>query len=328
MISRRPRPFATVVASIFMLIGAALWALDAFPTLQASSRLTALIASFTPYGIVAWALAALILLISARGTGRLASLLAFAGMFVHAGILLPYFETSYQAPPGTPPTVRLIMLNLHYGHGDLDQLWSRVEAEQPDVVVLTEFTEQAAELLTDPRWQAVLPYHVGTTGRSSDRNQFGDSSGTQVLSRTPVTQLGQAVGTENANFAVQVTTGQRSFVLIAGHPVNPVRGNLDGWLKEGSILTDFVAGYTQGPVVVAGDLNSVPEHLTIHNLIARTGLHEATQGWQPTYPADRMVPLITIDHVLASSQFTTVRITRFRVANTDHLGSVVELAQS
>ncbi|MCE1173446.1 MAG: endonuclease/exonuclease/phosphatase family protein [Propionibacteriales bacterium] len=328
MISRRPRPFATVVASILMLTGAALWALDAFPTLQASSRLTALVSSFTPYGIVAWALAAVILLISARGTGRLVSLLAFAGMFVHAGILLPYFQTSYLAPPGTQPTVKMIMLNMHYGHADLDQLWSRVEAEKPDVVVLTEFTEQSAEILADPRWQAMLPYHLGTTGRSSDRDQFGDASGTQVLSRTPLTQLGQASGTQNANLAVQVTTGQRSLVLIAAHPVNPVRGNLDGWLTEGAILSDFVAGYTPGPVVVAGDLNSVPEHLTIHNLVARTGLHQTTQGWQPSYPADRMVPLITIDQVLASDQFTTVRVARFRVANTDHLGSVVELAQS
>jgi endonuclease/exonuclease/phosphatase (EEP) superfamily protein YafD len=328
VISRRPRPFATVVASVFMILGAALWVLDAFPALQASSRQTALLASFTPYGIFAWALAAVILLISARGIGRLASLVAFAGLFVHAGILLPYFQTSYQAPPGTPPTVKLVMLNLHYGHGDLDQLWSRVEAERPDVVVLTEFTEQSATILTDPRWQALLPYHVGTTGRPSDRDQFGDASGTQVLSRTPVTQLGQAAGTQNANLAVQVTAGEHAFVLIAGHPVNPIRGGLDGWLSEGEILTDFVAGYTSGPVVVAGDLNSVPEHLTIHNLVARTGLHQTTQGWQPSYPADRMVPLITIDQVLASSQFTTVRVARFRVANTDHLGSIVELAQS
>jgi len=89
-----------------------------------------------------------------------------------------------------------------------------------------------------------------------------------------------------------------------------------------------VAGYTDRPLVVAGDLNSVPEHLTIHNLVARTGLHQTTQGWQPSYPADRMVPLITIDQVLASDQFATVRVARFRVANTDHLGSVVELAQS
>ncbi len=317
-----------MVASIFMLVGAGLWALDAFPTLQASSRQTALIASFTPYGIVAWVLAAVILLISARGTGRLVSLVAFAGMFVHAGILLPYFQTTDRAPAGTPPTVKMIMLNLHYGHADLDQLWSRVESEQPDLVVLTEFTEQSADVLTDPRWQSVLPYHVGTTGRSSDRDQFGDASGTQVLSRTPVTQLGQASGTQNANLAVQVTTGQRAFVLIAAHPVNPIRGGLDGWLNEGSILTDFVAGYTSGPVVVAGDLNSTPEHLTIHNLVARTGLHQTTQGWQPSYPADRMVPLITIDQVLASSQFTTVRVARFHVADTDHLGSIVELAQS
>lgn len=317
-----------VVAAIFMLAGAALWALDAFPTLQATSRQTALVSSFTPYGIVAWMIAALILLLAARGTGRLVSLVAFAGMFVHAGILLPYFETSYQAPAGTPPTVKLIMLNLHYGHGDLDQLWAQVAAEKPDLVVLTEFTEQSASVLTDPRWQALLPYHLGSTGRSSSRDQFGDSSGTQVLSRTPITLLAQASGTENANLAIQVSSGGHEFTLIAAHPINAVRGGLDGWLNEGAILTDFVAAQSSHPLVVAGDLNSVPEHLTIHNLVAHTGLHQTTQGWQPSYPADRMVPLITIDQVLASDQFSTVRVARFRVANTDHLGSVVELAQS
>ena len=80
--------------------------------------------------------------------------------------------------------------------------------------------------------------------------------------------------------------------------------------------------------MLAGDLNSVPEHVTFRRLVAASGLHQTEQGWQPTYPADRMVPLITIDHVLASQDFRTVSVNRFRVAGTDHLGSVVELAQS
>lgn len=317
-----------MVASGFALVGASLGALYLDPQLQTTSRSVALYSSFIPYGLIPWALATLILLASARGIGRLVTLLPLAGLLAQAMVLLPYFNTDYVAAAGTTSTLRVMTLNLHYGQGDTAELLAEVERNHPDVVVLTEFTTQSAAIFDNPRWTKQLPYHQGSTGRASNQRNFGDPSGTQVLSRTPITVLGQTTGTLDTNIAVQVEANGHQLVLIAAHPLNAVRGNLDGWLAEGEILADFAAGFAAQPLVLAGDLNAVPEHLTVRNLMSRTGLHESVQGWQPSFPADRLVPLITIDHVLASDQFRTINVRRFAIANTDHLGSVVELAQS
>lgn len=328
MNSRQPRPLAGAIATVSALVGTLMLALYAFPSFQTATRSTALLASFIPYGIAAWLLAAVIVLVSARGFGRLYVLIPMVGLLLNASIIAPYFDTSHTAPAGTPATVRIMMLNLHFGQVSTDQLLQEVERTQPDIVVLTEFTEQDRATFTDPRWVALLPHHLGSVGRPGWGRNFGDPSGTHVLSRLPVQLLAQTFDTENTTLAVRVGGGDHQFVLVAAHPVNPVRGGVDGWVNEGSTLAQFVAGYADQPRVVVGDLNSVPEHLTVRNLLAAGNLHRATAGWTPTYPADRLVPLITIDQVLASDQFQTVSVQRFTVANTDHLGSVVELAQS
>jgi endonuclease/exonuclease/phosphatase (EEP) superfamily protein YafD len=325
---RLPRPFATVMAAGFALVGAAFGVLYLFPELQATSRAIALASSFIPYALIPWALATLIVLASSRGSGRLLTLLPLAGLLAQAMVLLPYFSTDYAAPTGTNSTLRVMTLNMHYGQADTAQLLAEVERDRPDVLVLTEFTTQSAAILTNPRWTAQLPYHLGTTGRSSSQRNFGDPAGTQVLSRTPITELARATGTFDTNLAVAVDANGHQLVLIAAHPVNAVRGDLDGWLSEGKILSSFASGFSDQPLVIAGDLNAVPEHLTVRNLLTQNRLHESVQGWQPTYPADRLMPLITIDHVLASEQFRTISVRRFAISNTDHLGSVVELAQS
>lgn len=328
MKDRRPRPFVIVIAGLFALAGAALGVLYLFPTLQIADRQLAMVSSFIPYGLILWLLAVLVLLLFGRGIGRWLTLVPFAGLLAYSLVLVPYFDVSYSAPATTPATVRVMMLNMHYGQADPEELFAQVEKARPDVVVLTEFTTQAEPLLTDARWTALLPYHLGTTGRRSYNRLDGDSSGTQVLSRTAITELARTQGTTATNIAVKVETGGHTFVLLAAHPVNPVRGDTDGWMADADAVTQLASQFGGQPLVLAGDLNSVPEHVTLRNLVAATGLHEATQGWQPTYPADRMVPLITIDHLFASAQFMTVSVQRFDVANTDHLGSIVELAQS
>jgi endonuclease/exonuclease/phosphatase (EEP) superfamily protein YafD len=325
---RPPKPFAIVSATVLGLPGIAMVALYMFPELQTTTRQVAMWSSFIPYGIASWAAAALVLAFAGRGGGRLFALIPLTGLLVNAVVLVPYVDPTNTAPAGTQPTLRVMALNLHYGQADTAALLTEVQRIQPDVLVLTEFTDQAQSVLTDPAWRELLPYHLGTTGRATHSPWVGDSSGTQVLSTTPLTEVGRTTGTGATNLAVSLTANGHSLTLIAAHPMNPVRGRVEGWLSDADAVTQLAQRFEGQPLVLAGDLNSVPEHVTFRRLISATGLHQTEQGWQPTYPADRMVPLITIDHVLASSDFRTVSVHRFRVADTDHLGNVVELAQS
>lgn len=323
---RLPHPFAVVMSTLLCLVGVAALVLYYVPGLQAEARNVALWSSFLPYGAIFWVLAALILFSTGHGRGRLLAVIPAVGLAVSMSIFVPYFDASHRAPSGTAPTVRVITLNMHYGQADPDQLYAEVSRVKPDLVVLTEFTETSLPLLTEARWKQLLPYHLGTIGKALPDRWAGDASGTQVLSRTPLTELGRTEGTGATNLAVRVTVHGTDMVLVAAHPMNPIRGKLDGWLSDNQALVDLIAQHQNLPMVVAGDLNAVPEHYTYRSLLTDSGLHPVVDGWKPTFPADRFVPLITIDHVLASQQFQTVSLNRFWVAHTDHLGSVVELA--
>lgn len=323
---RLPHPLALFFAAAFCLVGVAALVLYFVPGLQAEARNVALWSSFVPYGAVMWVVATLILFLAGHGRGRLLALVPVAGLIASFLVFVPYFDASHRAPAGTTPTLRIMTLNMHYGQADQDQLFAEVSRVKPDLVVLTEFTETASPLLTEPRWKMLLPYHVGTTGDALHGPWGGDATGTQVLSRTPLAELAQTKGTGATNLAVSVNVDGTKMVLIAAHPMNPIRGKLDGWLSDNQALVDMIGRYHDQPMVVAGDLNAVPEHYTYRALMDGNGLHPVVDGWKPTFPADKLVPLITIDHVLASPQFQTVSLNRFWVADTDHLGSVAQLA--
>jgi endonuclease/exonuclease/phosphatase (EEP) superfamily protein YafD len=325
---RRVHPVGLVLSLLAALGGLAAGVLYVFPGLQSSYRLVAMASSFLPYGVLAWALATVIMLLATRGRGRWLVVPLVAGLLAHSLMVVAYFDPAHQAPAGTQPTLRLVALNMHYGRADLGQLLAEVERVRPDIVVLTEFTAQADAVLSAPEWRSLLPYHAGTIGREARHGWDGDGSGTQVLSRTPLKELGRTEDTRATSLAVQVTAGGHSLVLVAAHPANVLSEGVDGWLGESRAVTDLAKRYADQPLVVAGDLNSVPEHETLRSLVAETGLHESLTGWQPTYPADRLVPMIRIDHVLASSQFRTVSMDTFSATGSDHRGLVAELAQS
>lgn len=326
---QRPHPLALLMSLLAALAGLAAGVLYLVPQLQASHRTVALASSFLPYGVLAWALAVILMLAATRGRRRWLAGPLVAGLVAHSLMFVAYADPTHRAPAGTEPTLRLVSLNMHYGQADLGQLLAEVKRERPDILVLTEFTAQADAVLTGAEWRSLLPYHAGTTGRALGRgNGSGDGSGTQILSRTPLTELGRTEGTRATNLAVRVTASGHSFVLVAAHPANALSEGLDGWLRESRAVVDLAERYAGGPLVLAGDLNSVPEHVTLRRLLAATGLHECLTGWQPTYPANRLVPMIRIDHVLASAEFSTVSTDTFAATGTDHRGVVAELAQT
>ena len=318
-----------MLAAFATLAGLAAAVLYLFPQLQATRLSLALASAFLPYGVLAWFVAVVIMLLGTIGRRRWPVLPLVVGLLASSLMFVPYFDSSNMAPAGTAPTLRLMSLNMYYGQADLKQLLAEVRRVDPDILVLTEFTSTAEPVLESAEWNKLLPYHVGTTGQeSSPQGDWGDASGTQVLSRTPLTELDSTGDTRATSLAVKATAGGRSFVLVAAHPANMLSAGLDGWLRESQEVIGLTKRYTSGPVVVAGDLNSVPEHLTTRNLLAATGLHEALTGWQPTYPANRLVPLIRIDHVLASKDFATVSTSTFGIDGSDHRGVIAELAQS
>jgi len=305
---------ATALASVLL-------ALATFPQLQARWTPLALAASFSPYALGVWALAVLLLALGGRESARWLAVAPAVGLLVHALTLTAYLPHPASTDPGT---LSVATVNLRFGEADLSRATDapRFSAQ---VLVLTEVTTANLTVIDSPGWQRRFPYRVGKVGRSN----AGDPHGTLILSIYPLTELGEARGSRFLNVAARARTPRGDLVVVGAHPQNPM-GGAAGWVFDGGALTTLVErerGAT--PVVVAGDLNAINEHLTVRELVAR-GLSDAAvqagAGWRPTWPAGRWYPpLIPIDHVLVSDGLTATAVDTVEIPGTDHLGLVAEL---
>lgn len=306
--------------------GGAMMMLYLVPRLQFSRSKLAMAAAFIPYGIVAWALAAVLFLAFARGRPRgVLALLAAAALATQLWWARPYWPR--EAPQASGQAVRVLSLNMLYGNADPAGLSAQVKAANPDIIVLLEYTGSAQTALAPTGIFRDYPHTAGFYDPP-----FDDAMGTTVLSRWPVDEIAQlSTGPGQHLMRVQPPSGP-PIVLAAAHPANMTNGGGTGlWRWEASALRRAVEGHLKEPLIVAGDLNAVQEQPTLRSLLG-LGLSDAAsqagEGWQPTFPAQGyggVPPMIAIDHVLVNDRVVARNVRTFRVLGTDHLGLVADL---
>ena len=284
---------------------------------------TALAASFIPYGLLAYAVVLLCLLIALVRARRRAALATLTGLTVlltaaHLAWLGPFFVPNHRPVTTEPFTV--MTLNLHAGEADPAVVADL--AHRADVVVLVETTPSAQTRLAAEGWDDRFPYAIG--------DPRDEGSNTAVFSRF---RLGRATVLGRSNFSqwsVAVEVPDLGLVrLLAVHPCNPYCG--DGrWQIEHEVVRAAVAANGEGPLIVAGDFNAVPDQGPMQRL-HRLGLRSVTDlvgaGWVPTYPTGGLLPpLLPIDHVLVNDRLTATAVTAVTVSGTDHRGLLATLA--
>jgi endonuclease/exonuclease/phosphatase (EEP) superfamily protein YafD len=310
-----------VLAWLSTALAVLLFTLAGFPQLQARWTPLALAASFSPYALGLWLLAVLLTLVAGRGAARWWAVAPAAGLLLQAFTLTPYLPRPAESEPDH---LSVATVNLRFGEAELARA-ADTALFSSEVLVLTEATAANLTVIDSPAWRRRFPYRVGKVGRSN----AGDPHGTLILSAYPLTELGEASGSRFLNVAARASTPQGDLVVVGAHPQNPM-GGAAGWVYDGAALTRLVERERGGlPVVVAGDLNAIDEHLTVRELLAR-GLSDAAvqagAGWLPTWPANRWYPpLIPIDHVLVSDGLTATALRTVEIPGTDHLGLVAEL---
>ncbi|MDN5727019.1 MAG: endonuclease/exonuclease/phosphatase family protein [Propionibacteriales bacterium] len=289
------------------------------PALQENAAV-AMAASFISYGIVGWVaavvLAGIALLRGRRSRAALViTAISVAGLVIQGSWLMPTLVRDTR--PIADDQLRVVSLNMLAGQADTDQVARH--ARYADVLVLVEITPSAEQALVAAGVARWLPYRIG---RSVPGTQ-----GTMVWSKWPLSDTSPIPG----NFGQWLTRARTPIgpVTVAGvHPCNPLCGT-DAWLQDGKALAQAVRPGLTGPMIVAGDFNSVDDHPPMRDLYA-TGLRGADDlagtGWQPTYPSGQKVggigipPMIEIDHILLSPRLTATSYDTFTVPGTDHLG--------
>ena len=329
-IRRIARWLVVAIGFALALAGVAMMVLYLRPDLQAGSSTVVKLSSFIPYGALAWAVVAVILVFSRRRWVKALAVpaigLAVLQFVWSAG---PYWPRS---APSANESLVVMTLNTYYGMADPARLAAEAERVRPDVAVLTEVDADLWRSLQASAWTDVLPYHVGEPGED------WTSDATMVFARHPVTLI-ETLGTSPQQHVVTLDHPSGPVTVVAVHARNPS----DGYEPWASSLLDIqraAAAHADRPLVALGDFNAVREHVALQQLLD-SGLTDAAQqagaGWLPTFPTRLYAwwpsvpstvvtpPLIGVDHVLVNDRLSAVSVESFDMVGTDHRGLVARL---
>jgi endonuclease/exonuclease/phosphatase (EEP) superfamily protein YafD len=289
-----------------------------------TSTAVAWIAAFTPLGVIASALALVLLLL---GRHRWPAVMASVVVIVGVGTQVPLYLGGAVAQPSAG-SVRVMQANIRLGEADLGALVRSVRSRSVDLLTVIELTQPAVARLAAAGIADVLPH-------SCARPRTG-GGGAGIYSRFPLRDCGQLDGFVLNNLrAVAGIPGTVPTAVYALHPLPPYPEPAWKWVYELKRLRPIFAA-ERHPMIVGADFNSTYDHRQYRELLAnstRSGaapLVDAAEyvgaGVVPTFPAGRVVPpLLAIDRILARGPVPT-SFERFAVPGSDHFGVIGNLA--
>lgn len=295
-----------------MVVGAAALALHFF---SVTSTRWAALASAVPWMLccIVVGLAAFLLARQRVAAGAAAALLVAVGL-TQAPLLIGDEVTNDGA------RLTVLTSNLEFGRGDPDVVASLVADNDVDLLLVQELTDDAASILTG-LLADTLPHHYLVPGDTA--------TGSGIYSRYPLTDTHTLPDTFLATlFATATVRGYGPVRIGSAHPVPPWPVHRRGWERELGQIRATLHGYDDdSAVVVGGDFNATWNHPEFRSLLDhgyRDAAEQAGAGWLPTYPADRLFPLIGIDHVILRGAQAD-RVQALTIPGTDHRAVLAEV---
>ena len=228
-------------------------------------------------------------------------------------------------PPGSPaaagaPTIYIYSANLYIHNDDVEAIAASIRQADADVVMLIELGDATA-----PRLDELIPgYPHRITSPRVDRPKGGVRS--VIAARFPLTRLPRVPEVEAVAARARTPLGELNLVSV--HLTRPWPFEESwGQISQTAALTGLVKSL-EGPVVVAGDFNSVSSARIGRQVRADMGL-TAAPGFPGTWPSFAPSPLsITIDQVYVSPELAVVGRKLGRSNGSDHRPVVVRLTRA
>jgi endonuclease/exonuclease/phosphatase (EEP) superfamily protein YafD len=230
-----------------------------------------------------------------------------------------YTTEAHAAGPESRPVFRLFHLNLRFDNDRPDLVLSSIGAHRPDVITLTEVSDQWREWLVI--LEASYPYQIICPPPSH-------IGGVAILSRRPFLSESEDACSDRGAFA-------RADVDFSGRPASVVAMHL-GWpwpfgqQRHLTLIERELAALGQN-ALVAGDLNAVPWSQTVRR-VAQAGGLEVVQGVGPTW-LDRRLPDAwrprigwQIDHVMTKGGVRVRSARTLEAVGSDHLPILMEFS--
>ena len=244
--------------------------------------------------------------------------LACVFMFVCAG---PQWFTESAKPEPGAPVVRLYSANVYYLNDDVAAMRRSIEAADPDIIILIELGQgpirRLDELLAD------YPHRAGSMRLDDTRGP----SRSIIASRWPLRQIeNRPDGLHSVTAVAETPLGQINVVgvhLTRPWPFQYQWGQISQTMALGDIRRTL-----DGPVIVAGDFNSVSNARIGRQMKQDLGLYPAG-GFPGTWPTDLPAPLgITIDQVWRSPDLAFVSRKLGQPNGSDHSPVVTEFTRA
>ncbi|MFW6157893.1 MAG: endonuclease/exonuclease/phosphatase family protein, partial [Planctomycetota bacterium] len=223
-----------------------------------------------------------------------------------------------QGPSDGRTRLRAVSLNVSRSNEDHEAVRGLVRREDPDFLLLLEFTERWLDDLSD--LTSAYPHVIG-------RPRAGHF-GIALFSKHPFESWDvEHIGDEKLpSIVARVDLGDRELTLIGTHPRPPT--NPDGARARNAHLA-AIADRLQAlepPILLLGDLNVTPFSPWFRRFLDESGLRDSSlgHGYQATWPTYAPAFLIPIDHCLYSAG---IRIADRRIGpaiGSDHLPLIVD----
>ena len=308
--------FAVVVAALAIppMVGRALGGRPPNPL----PKLAALAPAATVPAVAAVAIAA-------TSSWWLAIVLAVPAGTLVAWQLPPRRPQAPQSGP-TSPCVRLLTVNAQAGNASAEAIVRSVRDHLADVLAVQELTPDLACRLAAAGLGELLPF--------SEVHARRRYAGAGIWSRWPLRSLPPVPGLACVAPRAAVMVAGQPVTVTAVHVIPPMHGRERGWQRELGLLRSALSGET-GAQLVAGDFNASRDHLPFRQFVD-TGFLDCADAagarrWPGlTWPSARRVPVMRLDHVLATRAHFIARASRtVRVPDTDHRGvlAVVQLGK-
>ena len=282
------------------------------------NRFVDLLAQFTAPVLIATLLLTLGLgllrLKAATGAGGLAGLLLALAVW-------PQWFPAASKPDPDAAIVRIYSANLFYLNDDTARIRRSVEAADADIVVLIELASDPALRIDEVL--AGYPYRAA----SMRLDQTRGPSRSVIASRWPLTTRADLPDGLHA-VAATARTPLGPIHIVGVHLTRPWPFQHSWGQISQTMALDTVVEGLGGPVVVAGDFNSVSSARIGRQVQRDIGLRPAP-GFPGTWPTDLPSALgITIDQVYASSDLAFVSRRLGQSTGSDHRPVVTEFTRA
>lgn len=275
-------------------------------------------AQFTAPMFIASAVATAVLALLRFKVAAWAGLTTSIVLFV---VVSPQWAMNEPAPNPTAPVVRLYSANVYYLNDDVAAIRRSIEAADPDIIILIELGSGPLGRLDE--LLAGYPHRAGSMRMDETRGP----SRSIIASRWPLRQIANRPdGLHSVTAVAETPLGEVNVVgvhLTRPWPFQPQWGQISQTMALGDIRRTL-----SGPVIVAGDFNSVSNARIGRQMKQDLGLAPAG-GFPGTWPSDLPSPLgITIDQVWRSPDLTFVSRKLGRPNGSDHRPVVIEFTRA